>query len=82
MSLVPSAQMVAAANDAQVLLVWALDAVHTSLIATSLWNYFSLGFGDASQTDLSDTYVPSPTLQTQKDADVRSENLHLRSRSL
>ncbi|VDB97605.1 unnamed protein product [Peniophora sp. CBMAI 1063] len=38
-----------------VLLVWALDAVHTSLIATSLWNYFALGFGDASQTDLSDT---------------------------
>lgn len=57
--LVPSGQMVAAANDAQVLLVWALDAVHTTLIATSLWNYFSLGFGDASQTDLSDTQVPS-----------------------
>ena len=57
--LVTLAQMVAPANDAQVWLVWALDAVHTSLIATSLWDYFTLGFGDASETDEADTQVSS-----------------------
>ncbi|VDC07742.1 unnamed protein product [Peniophora sp. CBMAI 1063] len=29
-----------------VYLVWALDAVHTALIAASLWDYFALSFGE------------------------------------
>ncbi|KZV60368.1 hypothetical protein PENSPDRAFT_620109 [Peniophora sp. CONT] len=38
-----------------VLLVWALDAVHSFLIATSIWKYFSLGYGDVDQIDFPDT---------------------------
>lgn len=41
----------------KVYLVWALDAVHTALIAASLWDYFALAYGDASKTDYINVYA-------------------------